>query len=288
MTKSEPFSAYRAAPGLNWSVLKHMDPEIGGCPAKAHAVLNEPDSPDTAAQRWGHLYHSLILEPETFGSMVQVLDEDTQSEILEEAQLAGSKAKKFSRSLGAYKDWAQSVTKSGKEIITPEELQILQDMYSALIADPEVRDHLNSIQKREMSVYFDHPNAPEVACKARIDAWFPDAIMDLKTTASAHPVDFARHVVKYQYDKQLAFYSDGLKAVGMPVRYHYLLAQEKQPPYLHALHMIGPDWMEHARKEVDLLIHRWGDCAKSGKFPGYGNGELLPPLWMESIIEANS
>ena len=102
------------------------------------------------------------------------------------------------------------------------------------------------------------------------------------------PLEFARQIPKMGYDTQLAWYRIAAKAVGLDVRRVGFVAQETAFPYCGALHWMPEDWMTYARKEVTRIYTEFARHCVAGSFPGYGNGEILPPAWMEETIEMNA
>lgn len=306
---SEPFADYQKFQALNHSALKLSDIHGKGCPRKAYAELtskwstefkedpgdeDEPEEDVTSAMAFGTLYHTFLLEPGLFRKSAAVLDSVMMARLYEEALATGSKAKGFSKLLATYKAWKASVEASGLTMVDERTIGRMEDMREALFRDDDIQAELVAVEKSEISVYFALPvsgskmEAPFVQCKARIDAYYPGTILDLKTCRTAHPLEFAREITSRGYDTQLAWYRIAAKCAGLTVDRCGLLAQESAFPYLAAIHWIGDDWLTYSRREIMRVYYEFAACLNSGKFPGYGSGEIMPPVWLQDAIEATA
>jgi len=59
-------TAYRSSAGVNWSLLKLLDEQAGGCPADLRDAIDHPTDTDTHSRRGLRLVHTLALEPQHF------------------------------------------------------------------------------------------------------------------------------------------------------------------------------------------------------------------------------
>jgi len=57
---------YRGSRGVNWSRLKLIDEQSGGCPADLRDAIDHPTDTDTHSRRGLRLVHTLTLEPQHF------------------------------------------------------------------------------------------------------------------------------------------------------------------------------------------------------------------------------
>ncbi|HJR01811.1 MAG TPA: PD-(D/E)XK nuclease-like domain-containing protein [Methylomirabilota bacterium] len=140
--------------------------------------------------------------------------------------------------------------------------------------------------RAEETVIWQEPNG--VWCRARLDwiATDESQIWDYKTTeGSAHPEAWARGpLFGNGYDIQAAFYRRGVQMVGGPDPEFTFVVQEAYDP--HALSVIGlePGVRDLGTKKVLRAIELWGECLKSGHWPGYPTrvaSAELPP-WEET------
>ena len=115
----------------------------------------------------------------------------------------------------------------------------------------------------------------EVWCRSRID-WISnerDIIIDYKTTAaSASPASWGRTMAGMGGEIQPVFYSRGNAATGGPATAKFVfLVQETDPPHVCSFIGLSPEYMNFAGVKVDDAIRIWGNCLRSGKWPGYTN-----------------
>lgn len=104
--------------------------------------------------------------------------------------------------------------------------------------------------------------------------------VDIKTTDSASPRDFASSAAKFGYFHQAAFYRR-LVEQRIDVLHNFLvIAVEKRAPYLCAVYCIPPYAIDAADKRIDELVDRWWDV-HDGDRTGYSPliEDLAPPMW---------
>lgn len=111
--------------------------------------------------------------------------------------------------------------------------------------------------------------------------------IDYKSTVSANPEWFSKHMVRMQYHLQAAFYQRGLRAHSMPDEFIFL-AQEVTPPFACSLHECDPDLLAIANKQIDWAIEGWAQCLAENAWPAYGHSitQASPTSWMmEQAVE---
>jgi len=97
-------------------------------------------------------------------------------------------------------------------------------------------------------------------------------IVDYKTSGlSVNPATFSSHIIKMNYHIQESFYRRGVTAVDGKEPIFVFMAQENTPPYLCSFFAIEPLAESIAFEKVNMGIKLWGECLKSGKWPGYSN-----------------
>lgn len=143
------------------------------------------------------------------------------------------------------------------------------------LAETEIAGILDDGEPEMTMVWRDGP----VWCRSRID-FLPRAVRDgghvivpdVKTTgSSAHPDEFMSTAFNQQYDIQAAMYERGLRKVIPSIRSvrFVLIAIEQDPPYGLSVVYFDGEGAAQAEVEVDLAIKTWGECLKSGVWPGY-------------------
>jgi hypothetical protein len=250
-----PFSAYRARPEVNKSLLDL----VAVAPAKARAYLDGASQEPTPAMQLGHAVHAAVLEPATV----------------------------------VYRPKFDRRTKEGKEQAKAFD-EAFNDSILAVI-DDSLRDDVDGITLSVFShprakALLDkgHPEVTAISeldgvpVKCRVD-WMRDngLLVDLKTTQDASPEGFARSVAKYRYHVQCALYTDACRAAGVDVRSFVFVAVETKPPYLVACYMLDPLDIERGRTQYRRDLATYRECVASGKWQGYSDDiqVLEMPAW---------
>lgn len=284
------FGDYAKRPGISQSFLKSFDTDLGGCPALAiHNFLHPEDrKPSTDALEDGTKLHLFVLDPPEFVKRFAVLDNDTKERLFAEALVLKSKAKGFSKTLTTFKTWRDALDVEGRGYVDLEELAILNRMRDALFANKEVAEYLGGADY-EVSVFapYETPNGL-LQTKGRIDV-LPGAresIVDLKSCRTANPREFASQVGRLGYDIQAGLYVDLARLNGEKKTRFGFLAQDKFPPFLCCIHWLGEDWLRYGRVRYRKILLDVAEAIRLDLWPGYGSGELMPPTWMATEIEA--
>jgi hypothetical protein len=122
----------------------------------------------------------------------------------------------------------------------------------------------------------------DVWCRAMVDN-APEAdvpglgkvLVDFKTCEDASPTACRRAVENYSYDMQWAHYRDTWEAATGERRAFLFTFQEKRPPFevgfVHLLANPGhsEDWSQDATDKIASARKTWGECLRSGAWPGY-------------------
>lgn len=192
---------------------------------------------------------------------------------------------KIDRRTTAGKDlWAAAQRRaelSGARIITAD----LVEQGEAMAAS--VRDHVNaftllaSLAHREITIIGEIAGRP---AKAKVDGIATKRhsclIVDIKTTESAAPKDFAASAAKFGYFHQAAFYRRLAEQQVSVVDEFLIIAVEKKAPYLTVIYGIPPVAMDIADQKIDALVERWWQV-NEGDRTGYPSSiqDLEPPRW---------
>lgn len=252
-------AAYHSSAGIS----KHGLDLIRHAPALYVHRKSNPEE-QTPAMRWGTLAHTVILEPDKFDDEVFVLPPCDR------------------RTKEGKETYAQAMREAaGRTIITMDEAQQLEGMKDAFYADKACRNAVQNIEYVEASLYW-IDQVQDVQCRARMDAIRKDGvIVDYKTTDNASPSAFLRSVMSFRYHVQAAFYLDALKAVTGQDGTFLLVAQEKKPPYLSCVYIVGQDMVEQGRREYMQDLKTYRRCFDTGDWPGISAYpmELNLPKW---------
>jgi hypothetical protein len=215
-----------------------------------HRILDGHRDAATKAQVEGTAVHAAILEPEKFQQeYMRLPDVDLRT-------TAGKETKKRLAS-----QHPEAILLSGDDY----------DRYAA--ARDVVRSHeaasklLKGCEFEASMLWLDADT--NVHCKGRVDGFniHEDYVIDLKTTKDAR--HFTDSIVKYGYHRQAAYYLDGLSAAtGRQWSKWYWIAVEIEPPFLCAVYEIAPLDLDIGRREYKELLKEYGECRKSGVYPG--------------------
>lgn len=261
MWKPESFADYLKAPGLQSSGLRELATRT---PAHFKHRLENPKAP-TPAMEWGTTVHRYILEGAPLAVAPQV-DRRTK---------AGKEA------MAAFEDG-----------INPDALIVTLDQAEALQA---MRANVRSLEgvaaaidcgEIEVSGY---ATLNDQALKIRPDCRCGGVILDLKTTQSAAPEAFARDAANLGYALQASMYLTVASIIdNKPADRFVWIAVEKDPPYLAAAYVAGPEFLALGSELLMKALGRYQLCSKTVQWPGYDPGEvtLTPPAWILKNLEA--
>ncbi len=290
------FGDYCTRPGINQSAIKLFDYDSGGCPALYRYAAQYGDPrPDSAAKRDGRAYHHYLLQRDTFEERYAILTKELEDQLFDEAvTLDKSKAKGFSTKLSCYMRWKVGCEAEGREVISQAQVDEFERMAEAISESSDVSEELGKLKVEsrnektgfELSA-FAGSKIPPVQLKARFDLVPPgDALIDLKSARSAHPAEFAKVVARLGLDIQCAFYIDVARLGGLDKRRFGFLTQDKFPPYLSCIHWMPEAWIKYGRIRYRKILLDIADAFKRNDWPGYRSGELMPPSWLMTEIEA--
>lgn len=170
---------------------------------------------------------------------------------------------------------------SGARIITRPLVQQATAMAQAVRENPAAANLLNTLTEREITIIGEIEGRP---AKAKVDGIvrLPDGcfVVDVKTTESAAPRDFAASAAKFAYFHQAAFYRRLVEQNVGVMGDFIIIAVEKKAPYLTAVYRLPFQAIEIADRQIDELVERWWQVAE-GDRTGYALTiqDLQPPLW---------
>lgn len=216
-------------------------------------------STETTALRVGTAIHTALLEPDVFKSeyvIAPVVDRRTKAgkELWEE----------FMAGLG------------GKRIVTESELEMLTKI-AEQVKQHRMANTLLTMGKAEQSIFWTDKETG-IRCKVRPDSLSPYAILDVKSTESAHRNDFPRSCVRYNYDLSAAMYQEGVRELTGETIDFVFLAVEKSSPNLCALYKASEEMMVSGYAKFRAALRTLAECRASGVWGGYqpdGDYELV-------------
>lgn len=254
---------YFAAEALNKSSID----KILDCPA---AYKYAPETPATRNMELGTVTHAMVLQPETVGDICHVCEHDARTK--------------------AGKEEKEAATAAGKILLKREEFDLCQAAAKAAREHPVGSRLLGLPGNPEVSVYWDMEirDGAIVPCKARVDylAEMPDGshiAVDLKTTTSGsvNPDDLPRHIYRFHYERQAAWYLKGLTAVGLVCRQFVFIFVDMKAPHLVTAVTLSDLAIDHGWKDCLRAAKQWQFCTEQDDWPGYSDQivELDLPTW---------
>lgn len=179
---------------------------------------------------------------------------------------------------------------TGAVPLLAHELEQVQQMAAAIRAHPTAAGLLG--QGRPEQALFWVDQATGVWCRALLD-WLPSSttgrpmwLPEYKTTHTAAPERLDKLVLDRGYHIQAAWNIEAVKALGLAHEVEwYWIWQEKTPPYLVTVGPIRDIALRIGTEEVRRAIDLYARCTTTGRWPGYGDDELVPvglPGWVEN------
>ena len=225
----------------------------------------------------GSAFHKIVLEPDTFDK--EFIVSPTFDRRTKEGKLA-------------YNHFCELV-QSGISVINQEQFDMISGMRDNILKNPYAVKLING--NIEQSMYFTD-DMTGVRCKVRPDIWrrVGDRIVviDLKSTRSALPTDFAKDVVKFHYDLQAYMYCYGVsKVLNVPIENvdFVFIAVEKTAPYL--INVMQADKFVLQKGEADFreYIGTYAECLESGNWYGLnGSRDIINNLTLPSYLLRNN
>lgn len=239
-------------PSLSSSMARTL---VNECPAMLHAssYLNPAHKREERAHfDIGQAVHLLYLETEKFSESVCVIEADDwrRKEVQQQRDEARAAGK------------IPLLTKTADEIVS---------MRSALLSHPIAGKAFAGEGHSELSLVWKDTETG-VWLKARPD-WTPASfgfLVDLKTSTTANPSDFARKAYCLGYHMQAAWYLDAVEAItGEKPRQFWFVVQDKSFPFLCSVATFDDDAIAAGRALNRAAVRKFADCVEKDEWPGY-------------------
>ena len=259
---------YRQRPGISSSELK----KIMITPAHYKHWKENPQE-DTPALLFGRAAHKYILETYDFYTEFAVAPNCDR------------------RTKEGKETWNKFVADSeGKDVITQEQFEQIEEMRKVMLATPFVSKLING--EHEIS-YFWTDEDTGLKCKVRPDSINHKlkVIVDYKTADNAETQHFMRKAIDLGYDLQAYMYQQGVKAnVGEEYLFVFIV-QEKKPPYAVNILEADENFMASGKHIFTEMLNLYKECSESGNWYGYLGADnqinsLGVPKWIEQLVES--
>lgn len=258
-----PNEAYHAGPGISKSGLWTIQTK-----SPAHYKYGERETKKEFD--FGEACHLAILQPDDFEKKVMRGPDDRRG--------------------NRWKDMLDFCKTEGKLLLTGPDYDSVLSIRDAVHADAWINAIITGgTPEIEASGYWIDEETGAL-CRCRPDLWRDDLgiVIDLKSTRSAHPDEFARGVVNYGYHAQEAHYSDGWRALGKDVQGFVFLAWEKDQPFAYGVYELPPSIVDEGRAAIRAAMKTYAECDQTGVWPAYGDGvqELSFKRWAYRLTDA--
>lgn len=239
---------YREHEGISKSQLFN----ITKSPYHFKYALEHPQE-DTKALLFGRAAHKYILEKEDF------YNEFAIAPVVDRRTIAGKEI---------YNSFL--LESEGKDVISADEFDVIQQMSDAIDAVPMARALLTG--EHEQSFFWTDEVTGE-KCKCRPDCLTEydgmKFISDYKTTDSCADGAFERTCRKYGYKLQAGMYTEGVFQNSFEQYGFAFVAQEKSAPYAVRVYVCTPEYINQGYDQFRELIGVYHECKLSGNWYGY-------------------
>jgi hypothetical protein len=252
-------SEYFRIKAVNQSYLK----EITRSPMHYRYMVDHPrDSTDD--MKVGTGFHWACLEPDRFDNEVV---RDIAGDLRPNDK---GKMKPLNRNSNEYRAWREM---HQNVLVLPEaRIKGIEAMVGAVHGKSAAVEFLGAGGWNEVTLLWRHPEYG-FWCKARIDwipAGVPGCLCDLKKSVDASFWGFIRHIKRFRYYWQAAWYLGGMRHLtGEDYRRFIWIVAEADPPYGVNVFEAGPEYIAEAEDSMDFYLKRLAECLDTGQWPGY-------------------
>ena len=267
MTEQE----YRQHPAVSRSELFR----ILDSPEKFRYFKDNPEPP-TPALIFGQVFHKLALQPESFSDDFAVAPQCDR------------------RTREGKMLWSEFTEQSeGKTIISADDFAVANEMCTALRNVPQAIKLLTG-EKEKPFFWTDDMTGEQ--CKCRVDCLSDVTVndsvvvVDVKSAANADYDSYIRDAIKYGYDFQAAWYTNGVTiCTGRPCIFVFIVV-EKTPPYAVNIFQADPFLMRRGGDLYREALGIYHDCNTTGNWYGYLGkfnqiNNLSLPAWLAKEYE---
>jgi exodeoxyribonuclease VIII len=226
-------------------------------PAHYISYIEGEKQEPTAAMIFGSLVHGVVFDQNNYAVLPEGLDRRTKE---------GK----------AVYDMFMFANKGTELIVTQDQYEHALNIKNA-VYNHEKASVLLQQGQAEMSIFGKIENF-DAKCRVDFLNTKHNVIVDLKTTNSAAPDEFAKSVWNYRYHVQAAFYMDLTKAERF-----FFIAVDKEKPFNVELYELDAEAIERGRQEYKKDIQTLQKCLDTGNWHGYTEDKKIHiislPTW---------
>lgn len=228
----------------------HVHPKLGGNGSDNKNVLDI-----------GKAFHAYVLDDENAKSQIVEVESDSYR----------------TKDAKALRDQAYL---EGKTPLLSKEINAITDMSNA--AKNELSNNFEMFfapHEIEKSIDF---NFSGVQARSRLD-WISEdekIIIDVKSTANAHPEACRKAIRNYGYDIQAAIYTRAAKSVYSHENWRvFFIFVEKEEPYLTSVIEVDETVLEVGMAKAEMAAKTWAQCIENDTWPMYGYEVISAQPW---------
>lgn len=241
-----PMEQYHAMRALSSSGIKKL------LRSPAHYLLDRTQkSEPTESMRFGTAVHTLLLEPERAGEVIEMPDFNTRT-----------KDGRAERDL-----WREA--HAGYQAFDVETLARIRAAVAAVRAHPGASMLLSDGVAERSVLWRDEREGIE--CRARFDWHREDGgIVDVKTTTDASPAGFIRTIGSFGYHISAAWYFLGAEHVlhATPAFWAFVVV-ETEPPHGVATYVLDAASIRAGMAKCNQAMRLYAECIRTGSWPSY-------------------
>ena len=261
-----PEEVYRPAPGHNWSTIRHIQKSANSYDYYKNREKG-PDEKQKDHFTLGHLFHCLVLEPDTLDERYTTYPETYPAKGKKVADPPVDKP--WNMNAGFCKVWAAEMRAKGVETVSRKMMYQAKGMAATLLRIPAVQHKLQDVAGFEIAAFWIDA-VHGCLCKGKLDALRQTGeIVDLKSYRvkgeTQDPNEAALSTIFWeQYHCQMAMYRDGVDTILRQLRllpkneallFTYLMTDKTPERDTVILHI-------DARKDQECLSTPWYRCGQ--------------------------
>lgn len=179
-----------------------------------------------------------------------------------------------------------------REVLDPDGAKRAREIAAAVLEDDDAASVLRTAPLREVTILWTDKETG-LRCKGRVDILGLDGavrVWEFKKSLHAAPEEFDAEIRRRDYHRQLAWYGEGLAALGrLPEEYGIIAAQDSAADDVHevGVYDLSLDAVMLGREVNRSLLRRYAECARADEWPGWGRRPISVPAWALGRDEEN-
>ena len=248
----------------------------------SHLAAYKLKGPDTDALRLGSLFDCMLFHsamvPTEFVKAPEFFQNDKGEQKLWKKR-AGSKAAKA---------YGQELTKDGRLLMVKRDAwDAAEEMVAAITGFEPIRRILAEGMAQVTMIWVDSRTG--VLCKARVDWWRPDCLVDLKSVLAggAEQQRWPREAKKHGYHVQTGAYVSGRSHLcgGEIVPFKFIVC-EKKPPYARMAYRTGSATLKKGEEDWNRALDIFVECRETNQWGrGYSDAEEVFEFYSYDLVE---